>query len=122
MAALSPILRSVAGGKVAFFCPGCREAHAIGVTNETGARWTWEGGAEQPTFSPSILVEWTQWEPPVTGENLAEWRRAPWQQARVEKRCHSHVVAGQIQFLADCTHALASQTAPLPPFDDTEVA
>ncbi|MCZ4340562.1 hypothetical protein O4H52_03015 [Sphingomonadaceae bacterium G21617-S1] len=30
--------------------------------------------------------------------------------------CHSFVRNGQIEFLSDCTHALAGQTVPLPPF------
>ena len=30
------------------------------------------------------------------------------------KRCHSFVTDGRIQFLSDCTHALAGQTVDLP--------
>ena len=30
--------------------------------------------------------------------------------------CHSFITDGRIQFLNDCTHALAGHTVPLPPF------
>lgn len=33
---------------------------------------------------------------------------------QISKRCHSFVVDGQMQFLGDCTHALAGQTVPIP--------
>lgn len=32
----------------------------------------------------------------------------------VEKRCHSWVTEGRIEFLADCTHSMAGQTVDLP--------
>lgn len=32
--------------------------------------------------------------------------------------CHSFVRAGRIEFLGDCTHALAGQTVPLPPWPE----
>jgi hypothetical protein len=51
MSALSPVLRSLSGGGVAFWCPGCDEAHVI-----SPAIWTWDGNVEAPTFSPSVLV------------------------------------------------------------------
>jgi len=31
--------------------------------------------------------------------------------------CHSFVTDGRIQFLTDCTHALAGQTVDIPDFD-----
>lgn len=34
--------------------------------------------------------------------------------------CHSFIRDGQIQFLSDCTHALAGQTVPLPAWPDDE--
>ena len=35
--------------------------------------------------------------------------------------CHSFVVNGQIQFLPDCTHALAGQTVPIPDWATTMI-
>ncbi len=60
--------------------------------------WEFNGDYDRPTFQPSVLVTWG---PP---EN------------RAKHVCHSFVTEGQIQFLGDCTHALAGQTVPLPPF------
>jgi len=70
--------------------------HRVAVGDGGGPRWGWNGSMENPTFSPSILVEWEH------GPNY-------------EKRvCHSFVTDGNIQFLGDCTHKLAGQTVPLP--------
>ncbi|MEW6304699.1 MAG: DUF6527 family protein [Verrucomicrobiota bacterium] len=84
-----------------FFCPGCRCAHGVWVEEpnaHTGAQWTWNGSMERPTFQPSILIEYSP-APPDRPE-----------------RCHLYVTDGRIQYLPDCTHALAGQTIPLPPF------
>jgi hypothetical protein len=122
---LSPVLRSTEGGGLLFRCPACKEAHHIRVGDGSGARWDWNGNAERPTFSPSILV---------TGTELTEAGRAAYEawaaagsngagvpEGGFERRkvvCHSFVRDGQIEFLSDCTHALAGQTVPLPAFDD----
>jgi hypothetical protein len=72
-----------------FWCPGCNEPHMV-VTAGAGA-WGYNGNPEAPTFTPSVKV---------TAEHRA-------------LVCHSFVTDGRIQFLADCTHALAGQTVPL---------
>lgn len=97
MSALSPILRSVDGGQVSFWCPGCDQAHVIGVKAPAGLIWGYNGNPERPTFTPSILVN---------GNPKFKNPSAP--------LCHSFVTDGQIQFLGDCTHALAGQTVPIP--------
>lgn len=106
MSALSAKLRSIgfgtAGTGVAFWCPGCNEAHAIRTEGAGGrynqARWDWDGNAEAPTISPSILTR-TPVDPLLGGGEMV---------------CHSFVRAGQIEFLADCTHHLKGQTVPMP--------
>lgn len=80
------------GAMVWIWCPGCQEAHALEVENATKGCWTWNGSEEEPTFSPSLLVDWR-------GE---------------DRRCHSFIREGKIQFLGDCTHSLKGQTVPLP--------
>ena len=121
MAALSPILRSVEGGRVAFWCPGCDQAHQVPVTEPAanGSRWGWNGSADKPTFTPSILV---------TSGHYSRWHKpgAPcWCSTKHPSGddwgfgcgiCHSFVTDGRIQFLSDCTHALAGQTVELPPW------
>jgi len=111
MGALSSKLRALEGDRIAFFCPGCNEAHQISVRPGTG--WQYDGNAEQPTFSPSVLVSGLlrgklpdgTWD----GTWVLDENNNP-----VTALCHSFVKAGQIQFLQDCTHALAGQTVALP--------
>jgi len=78
------------GRWIAIYCPGCEVAHAIPVEKPNpanGAVWRFNGDMERPTFSPSLhLVGF----------------------------CHSFVTDGRIQFLNDCSHALAGQTVDLP--------
>ena len=71
-----------------FWCPGCERTHGFSAN-----RWIFNGDLEQPTVSPSILSMGSAWE---------GWR------------CHSFITDGRIQFLDDCTHALAGQTVELP--------
>lgn len=101
-----------------FFCPGCKCAHGVWTTktNTVNAIWTFNGNMEKPTFKPSILITHETWEPPVTAENLEQWKLKPWTQTKVKKVCHSFVTDGKIQFLTDCTHELAGRTVPLPEF------
>lgn len=51
--------------------------------------WTWNGSTDAPTLRPSVLTQ---------GHNF---------------RCHSWINDGQAQFLADCSHELASTTVVL---------
>jgi hypothetical protein len=74
-----------------FHCPGCEYDHPFHVP-----RWSWNGSMEQPTFRPSLVV----------------WPDRP------DKRCHSFVTDGKIQFLSDCYHALKGQTVDLPDWED----
>ncbi|HEY1179325.1 MAG TPA: DUF6527 family protein [Phytomonospora sp.] len=88
------------------WCPGCRELHWVTFGPDG---WTWNGDLERPTISPSILVRHRHWEPPVTAENLEQWKREPWEQHQVDRVCHSFVRDGVWEFLSDCTHELAGQ-------------
>lgn len=94
------VLRTGQGGRLFFHCPGCDMAHAVTVGEGAGPRWGFNGDYERPTFSPSVLVTY------------------PWGDPPVEKRCHSFVREGRIEFLSDCTHNLAGQTVALEPDRD----
>jgi hypothetical protein len=129
VSALSPILRAVEGGGLRFHCPGCAEAHLVYVGAGDGPRWGYNGDPDRPTFTPSVLVR---------SGHYVEGRKAPdgaepmcWcsYEARTGEKpgfscyvCHSFVVDGRIQFLADCTHALAGQTVDLPAWPEAEAA
>ncbi|SDI15562.1 DUF6527 family protein [Pseudomonas panipatensis] len=63
-------------------------------------RNAWNGDVDRPTFAPSVLVTY------------------PWGPEQMQVRCHSFVRDGRIEFLSDCTHALAGQTVNLPEIGD----
>ena len=81
--------------QLGFFCPGCECDHAVRVSPDrlnAGPNWGWNGSLESPTITPSILV-------------------------MGERRCHSFMREGKIQFLDDCHHALKGQTVNLPDWE-----
>lgn len=90
-----------------------------------GPGWTFNGNFDAPTFSPSVLVTSGHYAPDRP-EGKKCW--CDYNADLVAKgeepsgfecyRCHSFVVDGQMQFLGDCTHALANQTVPLPEWAD----
>lgn len=104
------VLRIQEGGRLAFWCPGCEEFHAVVVPG-----WTFNGNYDRPTFSPSILI--------TSGHFARDWKGPDcWCTFRLKHPgltsfecscCHSWVKDGQIQFLNDCTHKLAGKTVPL---------
>ena len=90
-------------GRTTFWCPGCKQRHWI---NDT---WQISGSVDKPTFSPSVLVTYRH------PKGYSDDKPAPigCNGEYVEDRCHSFVTNGQIQFLGDCTHALAGQTVEM---------
>lgn len=91
---MGQVLRQVDGG-YEHWCPACGGVHMIAVSEPfpNGARWSFDGNLDKPTFRPSVRIRWGQ---------------------RLESCCHYWLKAGQIQFCKDCTHALAGETVPLP--------
>lgn len=117
MSALGSKLRRLEGGRVSYWCPGCDAAHVLIIEpGQEGPCWSWDGNFDEPTFSPSIRCVFEHWVPPVTPANMAEWQRQPWPQEKRTHVCHAFVTDGMVQFLDDCTHALAGKTVPLPDF------
>ena len=114
MSQLSKILRDTEGGGLTFFCPGCNEAHMIRHGDGPGPRWGWNGNAEKPTFTPSVLVTGLQTIRDASGRWTGEYVRDA-NGKPLPGVCHSFVTDGRIQFLGDCTHALAGQTVDIPP-------
>lgn len=110
--------RKVAGGGLTFFCPGCKETHAINQAG--GPQWQVSGAGDKLTFSPSLLVTSGHF---VSTHKAGDACWCTYSAAHPERpstakcyRCHSWVRDGQIQFLPDSTHALAGSTVPLPPW------
>lgn len=120
MSLLSPILRDGSDNRLTWWCPGCDGPHQISTGEGAGPRWGWNGNAEKPTFTPSVLVTGTG----LTARGQAEadaWFAAgnPSPAPKFDTAatvCHCFVVDGQMQMLGDCTHALAGQTVPIPPW------
>jgi hypothetical protein len=90
-------------------CPGCGLVHWVNLdpaatreradgTREPAPCWSWNGSLDAPTFSPSVLVTWTAGDQP--------------------RVCHMFVQDGRVQFLGDCTHALAGHTVDLSPIEE----
>ncbi|QOT75041.1 DUF6527 family protein [Cupriavidus basilensis] len=124
MSALSKVLQDSPGNGLSFWCPGCRTSHTIQHGAGPGPRWAWNGDVERPTFTPSVLVR--------TGHHVQGYDGGGcWCDFNAELKakgeepcdfncevCHSFVSDGQIQYLGDCTHALAGQTVPLAEFPE----
>lgn len=102
------VLRTLGDGLVGFWCPGCKRAHTINVDASERPAWGFNGDYDKPTFTPSILT-WRDANPEAA-EEFKEWR--------IASRCHSFVTDGNIQFLNDCTHALAGKTVSLEPWGE----
>lgn len=88
-----------------FKCPACGHEHMVSVGPKSywNIRWQFNGDFDKPTINPSLLV--TCDIPPEVAivPNI--------------RRCHSFIRDGKIQYLDDCTHALAGQTVELPEMD-----
>lgn len=92
MSQVSSKLRKLTFG-YAFYCPGCQDIHQVWVDysgQPQRPNWGFNDDVEAPTFTLSLLV------------------------TRPGSVCHSFITDGNIQFLGDCTHALAGQTVPMP--------
>lgn len=119
MSKLSEILRDGEDGAMLWFCPGCKMVHQIHVgpgEGRPGPRWSWNESVDKPTFSPSVLVTGSQ---QLTEEQCA-FIQGGGKIEPVRSVCHSFVVDGEMKFLDDCTHELAGQTVPIPPFHEDD--
>ncbi len=111
MSAFGRLLRKGEGGFL-IWCPGCAGAHYIAVEKPlaNGARWSFNGNPDLPTFNPSLLIR--------TGRAVdPTFQAEPGDPPEV---CHSFVRDGQWQYCGDCTHHLAGQTVPVPEWPSSE--
>jgi hypothetical protein len=100
------------GDMLTLFCPACQETHQV---HDGSDGWVWDGNTETPTLSPSIKVTGVQWPIGSGFHKPLHWKVA----AGDETVCHSYVIRGEWQYLADSTHALAGQTVPCVPLEPT---
>lgn len=83
-------------GWITWHCPGCGHGHGVPVGVN---RWYWNGSQERPSIQPSVLVNVGKANPMVP-------------------LCHVFITNGFINFLPDCTHALAGQVVEM---EDSEL-
>ncbi len=104
MAALGKYLRTIQGGSIGFMCPGCDEVHVVQINSAERPSWSFDGNSEAPTFAPSVLCRTGKFVPGFEDKH------------KCGTVCHSFVRNGKIEFLNDCTHALAGKTVEMVPF------
>lgn len=94
------IIHEIADKHYAFWCEGCDESHQF--TDQ----WEFNHDFDKPTLNPSYLT-WNDPNPNVDPKNDPDGKY------RNGFRCHSFIRDGMIQYLDDCTHALAGQTVAM---------
>lgn len=114
-------LKSLGNGLVQFYCPGCEELHTICIEGPNA--WGFDGNYEAPTVTPSVLVtsgHYVSTHKP--GDNCwCDFESRTGRKSKFScKRCHTFIKNGVIEFLSDCSHALANQTISLPNISDYE--
>ncbi|WP_066339287.1 DUF6527 family protein [Azohydromonas lata] len=121
---LSKVLRTGADGALYFWCLGCDMPHCVMHGAGGGPRWTWNGDADKPTLSPSVLVQWDHLSPAARERNAAFYQEHGRYMTHIELPydvhhvCHTFVRDGRIEYLGDCTHDLVNQTIDLPEFPE----
>ncbi len=105
---LSRVLAKSENDRLYLRCPGCGYPHGVSIGAGPGPRWGYNGNADAPTFTPSLLVR--------TGRAVDP--SMVWEEGDPPEVCHSFITDGRIQFLSDCTHALAGQTVDIPDWED----
>lgn len=85
-------------GGYGHWCPGCNSGHEINVdaVNAQGAKWSFNGDAERPMFSPSINIRWGKY----AGQQHTEHGGI----------CHYFIRNGKIEYCSDSTHHLSGNT------------
>lgn len=110
-----------------FWCPGCEEAHGVWTESPnglTGAKWSFNGNMERPTFAPSLLVRGVKC--PAKDPETNDYKRGEDGKYLLDSQgrllgardvvCHTFITDGRIQYLSDCTHKMAGQTVPMEAF------
>lgn len=93
------ISRLASADHLLWWCPGCEDAHLVPIQPAAPNGWGFDGDFERPSLTPSVLVHGVD---PVPGSGFKGW-----------PTCHSFVIRGRIEYLADSTHPLAGQTVPM---------
>ena len=95
---------------LSFWCEACGFSHTVKINAPDNSGWGFNGSREAPTLTPSVKLTL-----PRPSHNPAEVNDRT---KDIELCCHSFVRAGRIEYLSDCTHALAGQTVDLKEFPE----
>jgi hypothetical protein len=89
-------------GLLTFWCPGCEKGHTVRFGGTEA--WDWNGDVDKPTLTPSVLVNAhrSSFSEPGTPRTK-----------RDQKRCHSFVRDGKIEYLSDSEHELADHVVDM---------
>lgn len=87
------------------YCPACGHMHGYAVEQpfRNGARWSFNGNGDCPSFTPSMNIG-----------------IGPFPDGHID-RCHYFVTDGRIQYCGDSTHAMAGQTVDLPDIPEQQL-
>lgn len=116
MTQLGPYFRKAGDDRLLYWCEGCRTAHQVKIAGP-GA-WGFNGDYERPTFTPSVLVTSGHYMPGHDPSKGCYCNKPPPDGAAwgfACRRCHTFIRGGIVEFLSDCTHALAGQSRPMAP-------
>jgi hypothetical protein len=86
-----------------FHCPGCQKTHYVRIAGP-GPSWEWNGDMDVPTFNPSLI-----------------YNSQSMDSESANRRCHSYIREGSIEFLSDSQHGMARQHVPLPDWVGNEL-
>jgi hypothetical protein len=109
---MKDVLKRINPTQLIFWCEGCKTHHY--VQHEGVPKWDWCGSLQRPTVRPSILCRGTV---PITDEEHTILMNG----GLVDPKptvCHMMIRDGQIEYLGDCTHALAGRTVAMTPFEE----
>lgn len=88
------------------WCPACNEVHAIAVEKAfaNGAKWSFNGNMDKPSFVPSVKI------------TIGPMPTVPVGRADAGKIyvCHYILTDAVIDYCGDCTHSLRGQKVALP--------
>ena len=100
---------------IRWWCPGCERRHTVPTKQLAPDGWDFNGDYDKPTLSPSVLVysHLALIDPNLEGDALT----AP-ENVRQTPNCHTFIRDGRIEFLSDCTHALAGATVAMEPVSE----
>lgn len=99
--------------RIKWYCHGCKCDHGVPLPPHRQA-WGWNQSLEAPTLTPSVLITSGHYAPGHKGNCWCKFKLEDGKPAPFEcVRCHCFVRDGKIEFLTDCSHALAGKTVEM---------